>query len=55
MGNTANKDKKTYLSRQTTIDELQVKVSALLTIEKSHLSASGTVTRMNLMELISDG
>jgi hypothetical protein len=37
MGNTANEDKRTYLSRQTTIDELQVEISALLNIEKSHL------------------
>jgi len=34
MGSTANEDKRTYLSRQTTIDELQVKISALLNIEK---------------------
>ncbi|KAI0303431.1 Nuf2 family-domain-containing protein [Multifurca ochricompacta] len=34
MGNTANEDKKTYISQQTTIDELQTKVSALLNIEK---------------------
>ena len=34
MGSTANEDKRTYLLRQTTIDELQVKISALLNIEK---------------------
>ena len=34
MGNTANEDKRTYMSRQATIDELQAKVSALLNIEK---------------------
>lgn len=34
MGSTANEDKRTYLYRQTTIDELQVKISALLNIEK---------------------
>lgn len=34
MGSTANEDKRTYVSRQATIDELQAKVSALLNIEK---------------------
>ena len=34
MGNTANEDKRAYMSRQGTIDELQAKVSALLNIEK---------------------
>ncbi|KAN0105253.1 Nuf2 family domain containing protein [Russula decolorans] len=34
MGNTANEDKRAYVSRQATIDELQAKVSALLNIEK---------------------
>ena len=34
MGNTANEDKRAYMSRQVTIDELQAKVSALLNIEK---------------------
>ena len=34
MGNTANEDKRAYISRQATIDELQAKVSALLNIEK---------------------
>jgi len=34
MGNTANEDKRAYMSRRATIDELQPKVSALLNIEK---------------------
>ncbi|KAH9977227.1 Nuf2 family-domain-containing protein [Lactifluus volemus] len=34
MGSTANEDKRAFLSRQATIDELQSKVSALLNIEK---------------------
>ncbi|KAH9967904.1 Nuf2 family-domain-containing protein [Russula dissimulans] len=34
MGNTANEDKRTYISRRAIIDELQPKVSALLNIEK---------------------
>ncbi len=34
MGSTANEDKRAYISRQATIDELQSKVSALLNIEK---------------------
>jgi hypothetical protein len=34
MGNTANEDKRMYVSRQATIDELQVKALALLNIEK---------------------
>ncbi|KAI0290457.1 Nuf2 family-domain-containing protein [Russula brevipes] len=34
MGNTQNEDKRAYMSRQATIDELQAKVSALLNIEK---------------------
>jgi hypothetical protein len=34
MGSTANEDKRAYMSRQATIDELQAKVSALLNIEK---------------------
>jgi hypothetical protein len=34
MGSTANEDKRMYMLRQATIDELQAKVSALLNIEK---------------------
>jgi hypothetical protein len=52
MGNTANEDKRTYLSRQTSIDEL---LSALLNIEKSHSRASGAVIGMNLTDHISNG
>jgi hypothetical protein len=34
MGNTQNEDKRAYMARQATIDELQAKVAALLNIEK---------------------
>jgi hypothetical protein len=34
MGNTANEDKRMYVLRQATMDELQAKALALLNIEK---------------------